>query len=179
MKKLFISFILFNLYIFQAMANNAHDFTFELADGSKKQLSDYKDKVLLIVNTASQCGFVGQYKDLEEIYQKYQDQGLEILAIPSKDFGNQEFDSMDDVIEFTAKNYNITFPVTKINKVKGVDAHPFYIWANSKSGFLGSPKWNFHKYIIDKNGNFSHWFSSATSPKSDKVISVIEEELKK
>lgn len=179
MKKLLIWIILINFNIFNAMADNAYDFTFKMADGSEKKLSEYQGKVLLFVNTASQCGFVGQYKILEEIYQKYKNDGLEIIAIPSKDFGNQEFDSMNDVIEFTAKNYNISFPITSLSKVSGNDAHPFYLWANLQAGFFGSPKWNFHKYLIDKNGNFVQWFSSATNPDSKKVIEAIEQELDK
>jgi len=180
MKKILFIFIVFigqNISI--SMAQNAYNYSFQKAAGGDFNLSDYKGKVLLIVNTASQCGFTGQYKDLQEIYDKYKDRGFEIIAVPSRDFGNQEFAQEDKVIEFTNKNYNISFPVTKISKVSGDVAHPFYLWANESSGFFGSPKWNFHKYLIDKNGNLAKWFSSATKPNSPKIIAEIELELMK
>jgi glutathione peroxidase len=156
--------------------SNAHQFSFKDINGNKSiNLSDLKGKVVLIVNTASKCGFTPQYKSLENLYSKYKDKGLEIIAVPSADFGNQEFPINSKVQEFTDKEFNITFPISTISKVKGKDAHPFYIWANNQSGFIGSPKWNFHKYLIDKQGNFASWFSSGTNPGSKKMINKIEE----
>lgn len=153
---------------------NAHQFSFDSINGNKINLSDFKGKTLLIVNTASKCGFTPQYQDLQELYDKYKNHGLMIIAVPSADFANQEFSQLSQVKEFTEKKFNITFALTTITKIKGDNSHPFYLWANNKAGFIGSPKWNFHKYLIDKNGNFAAWFSSATKPNSKKIINKIE-----
>jgi glutathione peroxidase len=158
---------------------NAHQFSFTSIDNQLINLSDFKGKVILIVNSASKCGFTSQYQDLQELYQKYKDKGLIIIAVPSADFSNQEFSNISQIKEFTDKEFKITFPLTTIQKVKGPNAHPFYLWANEKSGFMGSPQWNFHKYLIDKNGNFVTWFSSSTRPNSAKVVEKIEELLSK
>jgi len=155
--------------------SNAHQFSFTSIDGQLINLSDLKGKVVLVVNTASKCGFTPQYNGLQELHEKYKDRGLVIIGVPSSDFANQEFSQISQVKEFTDKEFHVTFPLTEIEKVKGKEAHPFYLWANSKSGFIGSPKWNFHKYLIDKNGNFTAWFSSPTKPNSPKIINKIEE----
>jgi glutathione peroxidase len=154
---------------------NAYQFSFDSMDGNRISLSDLKNKVVLIVNTASKCGFTPQYQSLQNLYEQYKDKGLVVIGVPSGDFASQEFGNISQVKEFTDKNFNITFPLTAINKVKGSEAHPFYLWANNKAGFIGSPKWNFHKYLIDKNGNFAAWFSSPTKPESQKIIQKIEE----
>lgn len=154
---------------------NAHQFSFDNMDGNKINLSDLKNKVVLVVNTASKCGLTPQYKSLQNLHEIYEDKGLVVIGVPSGDFANQEFINISEVKEFTDKKFNITFPLTNISKVKGSEAHPFYLWANNKAGFLGSPKWNFHKYLIDKNGNFAAWFSSTTKPDSQKIINKIEE----
>ena len=154
---------------------NAYYFSFEGIDGKKINLSDFKGKVILIVNTASKCGLTPQYQGLQELHNKYKDKGLVIIGVPSADFANQEFSQLSQVKEFTDKEFHITFPLTTIAKVKGSDADPFYLWANNQAGFLGSPKWNFHKYLIDKNGNFAGWFSSTTKPQSKEIINKIEE----
>ena len=155
--------------------SNAHQFSFTSIDGQLINLSDLKGKAILVVNTASKCGFTHQYEGLQKLYEKYKDRGLVIIGVPSADFANQEFNQISQVKEFTEKEFNITFLLTTIEKVKGKEAHPFYLWANNKSGFIGSPKWNFHKYLIDKNGNFTAWFSSPTKPQSSKIINKIEE----
>ena len=167
----------FNSSVFAAnmTIKNAHYFSFEGIDGKKIYLSNFKGKVILVVNTASKCGLTSQYKDLQELYEKYKNKDLVIIGVPSSDFANQEFNQLSQIKEFTDKEFHLTFPLTTITKVKGDDADPFYLWANDKAGFLGSPKWNFHKYLIDKNGNFSAWFSSSTSPKSKELTNKIEE----
>jgi glutathione peroxidase len=154
---------------------NAYQFSFEGIDGNKINLSDFKGKVILVVNTASKCGFTTQYQGLENLYKKYKNKGFVVIGIPCADFGNQEFSKSLEIKEFVTKEFHISFPVTKISKVIGDNAHPFYLWANNKSGFFGSPKWNFHKYLIDKNGNIAAWFSSNTDPESKKITSKIEE----
>ncbi len=171
--------VCFNCYSQTSSSINAHQFWFEDIDGNVMNLSEYKNKVLLVVNTASSCGLTGQYKELQDLHEKYHDKGLEIIAVPSRDFGNQEFNQESKTKKFVEEKFHITFNLTSINKVKGENAHPFYLWANQKSGFLGSPKWNFHKYLIDKNGYFVTWFSSSTSPISSAMRNAIEKELRK
>ncbi|MCE2687938.1 MAG: glutathione peroxidase [Rickettsiales bacterium] len=174
-----ISLLLSSFSSFSFGANmtisNAYQFSFTSIDNKAINLSDFKGKVVLIVNTASKCGLTPQYKGLQELHEKYKDKGLVIIAVPSADFANQEFAQTSQVKEFTDKEFHITFPLTTITKVKGENAHPFYLWANDKAGFIGSPKWNFHKYLIDKNGNFAGWFSSSTKPTSPIIINKIEE----
>ena len=152
-----------------------HDTTAETIDQETIDMSKYFDKVVLIVNTASKCGFTPQYKSLENLYLEYKDKGLIILAVPSDDFAKQEFSENQKIKEFTEENFNISFPISCMEKIKGNNAHPFYLWARTKAGFIGSPKWNFHKYLIDKNGDLAAWFSSSTKPESKKIINKIEE----
>ena len=158
---------------------NAYQFHLEKQNGEKINFSDYKGKVILVVNTASKCGFTPQFVSLEKLYNKYKERGFEIIAVPSGDFGNQEFESNQETLDFIDKNFKITFQVAKINTVTGKNACDFYKWANEKAGFFGSPKWNFHKYLIDRDGNFAGWFSSTTEPTSSKMESRIEELLVK
>ena len=158
---------------------NAYLYEFTSIEGESIKLSDYKGKVVMVVNTASHCGFTGQYKDLQALYDAYKDQGFVVLGVPSADFGGQEFDAEKDVAAFTEEQYSVTFPLTTISKVKGSDAHPFYKWAAEQGGFLSGPKWNFHKYIIGKNGEFVKGFITTTSPSSKNIKAVIEAELSK
>ena len=178
-KIIIISLLLITFNSFSLAANmtvlNAHQFSFTSIDNQTINLSKLKGKVILVVNTASKCGFTSQYEGLQKLHEKYKDKGLVIIGVPSADFANQEFSQISQVKEFTDKEFHITFPLTTIEQVKGKEAHPFYLWANNKSGFVGSPKWNFHKYLIDKNGNFVTWFSSPTKPNSSKIINKIEE----
>lgn len=163
----------------KSIKENAHSFEFSSIDGQPIKLSGYSGRVLMVVNTASQCGFTGQYKDLQAIYDDYKEQGFVVLGVPSADFGGQEFDSEEKVQSFTEEKFSISFPLTSISNVKGSNAHPFYQWAAKEGGFLSGPKWNFHKYVIGKNGEFVQGFVSTTSPSSKKVMSVIEAELAK
>lgn len=160
-------------------SQNAYQFEFESIDGEPIKLSEYKGKVVMVVNTASHCGFTGQYKDLQTLYDEYKDKGFVVLGVPSADFGGQEFDSEEKVQSFTEEKYSITFPLTSISSVKGSNAHPFYQWAEKQGGFLSGPKWNFHKYIIGKDGSFVAGYISSTSPTSEKIKKVIEAELGK
>ncbi len=157
----------------------AYKFSFNSIDSKPINLAEFKGKVLLIVNTASQCGLTPQYADLQKLHEKYFDKGLVIIAVPSADFGGQEFADSGKTKEFVEKNFHPQFIITSLNKVTSNDAHPFYKWANAKAGLLGSPKWNFHKYLIDKNGNFVNWFSSPTSPMSAQIQGAVEKELAK
>ena len=147
---------------------NAHQFSFQSIDGEDMLFGDYDGKVVLVVNTASQCGFTGQYKDLQTLYETYKDQGLVIVGVPSNQFGNQEPGDEDEIKNFITENYGITFPMTQKYEVRGDNAHPFFKWAAQEDpGFLISgPKWNFHKYLIDKNGNLYKSYGSMTKPSS-------------
>ncbi|MDX2082520.1 MAG: glutathione peroxidase [Rickettsiales bacterium] len=180
-QKIFLLLFLFFLSnqnsLAQISMQNAYQFSFDGIDGKKINLSDFRGKLILVVNTASKCGFTPQYKGLQNLYEKYKSKGLIIIGVPSNDFGSQEFGKIDQVKDFTQKEFHVTFPLTTINKVSGENAHPFYLWANKQEGFLASPKWNFHKYLIDKNGNLIAWFSSVTEPESGAIIGAIEKNL--
>lgn len=159
---------------------NAYDFSFASIDGQGKKisLSDFKGKVVLVVNTASMCGFTKQYDGLQKLYEKYQDKGLVVLGVPSNDFGGQEPEKEGKIKEFCSMRFGITFPMTAKEPVKGKDAHPFYVWAGKQAGLFGRPKWNFHKYLIGKNGEFIDWFSSATEPTDAKIETAVEKALR-
>ena len=154
----------------------AHDFTFENIDGGPLPLSDFAGKTVLLVNTASMCGFTAQYEALQAVYDKYRDAGLVVLGVPSDDFGGQEYDSADEIKQFCEINYGITFPMTDKVRVKGDNAHPYYQWV-ADQGRMKLPRWNFYKHVIDADGNLVEWFASTTSPDSSKVINAIEKEL--
>ena len=152
----------------------AYDFTFKDLDGSPLSLAEFKDKVIVVVNVASQCGFTSQYEDMQMIYEKYQSKGIIMLGIPSNDFGQQEPGSNEEIKNFCEAKFGITFPMTEKVSVKGNQAHPFYIWAKNNYGSAAIPKWNFHKIIIDKSGKVADTFSSITNPSSKKFRKVIE-----
>ena len=152
----------------------AYDFNFNDLDGSILKLSDYKDKVIVVINVASQCGFTNQYEDMQKIWEKYQDKGVIILGVPSNEFGKQEPGSNKDIKNFCEAKFGISFPMTEKISVKGEDAHPFYIWARENYGKSAIPKWNFHKIIINKNGKVAETFSSITNPSSKKFIKTLE-----
>jgi glutathione peroxidase len=157
----------------------AHDFTFTSIEGKDLPLSEFRGKVVLVVNTASQCGFTHQYADLQNVWSRYRDQGFVLLGVPSNDFGGQEPGSEEEIKTFCEVNFNVDFPLTSKVHVKGDSAHPFYRWAGRKAGAMGQPRWNFHKYLIGPDGEFVDWFSTPTSPTSGKVTSAIEKELAK
>jgi glutathione peroxidase len=152
----------------------AYNFSFKKPNGEALPLSSFSGKVLLIVNTASQCGFTKQYKNLQGLYQQYHDRGLEILAVPSNDFGKQEPGTDEDIQTFCEINFGVKFTVAKKEIVNGNNAHPFYVWAKKTLGFGTGPKWNFHKYLINQEGKLVDYFNSFTSPTSAKVIKIIE-----
>ena len=153
-----------------------HDFSIESISGGDISLSDYKNKVVLLVNTASQCGFTPQYAGLQKIYDRYKDDGFVVLGVPSDDF-NQELSSDDDVKKFCEIRYGVNFPLTSIQKIKGDSAHPLYKWISGNTSVIGQPRWNFHKYLISKEGKVLNWFSSMTSPTSDGLLKQVEQAL--
>jgi len=153
---------------------NAYDFSFPSINGDALKLSDYRGKVLLVVNTASQCGFTNQYDDLQAVWQNYQGQGLVVIGVPSNDFGGQEPGSNAEIKDFCETNFSIDFPMTEKVGVVGDNAHPFYQWARAELGQAARPRWNFHKYIVGRDGQLVDWFSSMTNPSSKKLRGSLE-----
>lgn len=153
---------------------SAHDFTFQAIDGQPLPLATFTGKAVLIVNTASQCGFTPQYKGLEALYDRYGPNGLIVLGVPSNDFGGQEPGSNEEIKNFCETSFDISFPLTDKTRVVGADAHPFYKWAGEKLGLVAKPRWNFHKYLIGPNGDLVDWFSTITEPTSPRVTKAIE-----
>jgi len=150
-----------------------YDLSIESIDGKIINLSEYKNKVILLVNTASYCGFTKQYEDLQELWDKYKSKGLIVFGVPSNSF-NQEKNSNNDVKEFCEVNFNINFPLSSIFEVKGKNAHEIFKWAKNNHGNSAVPKWNFHKILINKSGKVEDTFASFTKPKSNKIIKKIE-----
>ena len=153
---------------------SAYDYSFESLDGEPLPLSAYKGKVILVVNTASKCGFTPQYEGLEALYQTYKDRGLVVIGVPANDFGKQEPGTSSGIKACCKLNYGVSFPMATKQIVTGNDAHPFYLWVRKQLGFGASPKWNFHKYLVDTDGNASDFFLSTTAPDSDKLKRAIE-----
>ena len=151
-----------------------YDFKINDVSGNKLNLKEFKNKVVLLVNTASYCGFTKQYDDLQYIWDKYKEKNFVVLAVPSNSF-NQEKKTNDEVKEFCKFNFNITFPITEISEVKGDLAHPIYKWAIENYGSSAKPKWNFHKILINRDGKVVDTYSSLTNPKSKKITSKIEQ----
>ena len=150
-----------------------YDFKINSISGDVINLNDFKGKPVLVVNTASYCGFTKQYSDMQDLWEKYKDKGLIVLGVPSNSF-NQEKKVNSEVKEFCEVNFNVNFPLTEITNVKGDNAHEIYKWAKDNYGKSAVPKWNFHKILINKNGKIIDTFSPFTNPLSKKVIKKIE-----
>lgn len=144
----------------------------ESIGGGPLPTADYKGSVILLVNTASQCGFTGQYAGLEALWRRYKDQGLVVLGVPSNDFGGQEPGSNAEIKRFCEATFDVTFPLADKQVVSGPNAHPLYRWAAAQTGTLGTPNWNFHKILIGRDGRVIDWFSAAggMGPKLDRAI---------
>ena len=157
---------------------NLSDFSAKAIDGSEKDLSEYAGKAVLVVNTASKCGFTPQYKGLEEIYKKYEDEGLVVLGFPCDQFGHQEPGTEDEIQEFCELNFGVTFPLFAKVDVNGDDAHPLFQWLKTeKGGAIGSKiKWNFTKFLVGKDGVPIKRYASTTKP--EKLTGDIEKALK-
>ena len=160
-------------------ATTAWDYTFTSIDGKPMPLSQYKGNVLLVVNVASFCGFTPQYKGLQALYDKYQAQGLTVIGVPSNDFGNQEPKAAGEIKEFCQGTFGVKFPLTAKAALSGDSAHPFYVWARDQLGWLNAPKWNFHKYLVGRDGRLVTSFLSTTTPESNRLVSAVEAELAK
>ena len=178
MKKIFIIAITTLMFFFNNFAKANYekvffDFKIQSISGDIIDFNDFKNKVILLVNTASFCGFTKQYEDLQKLWEKYEKKGLIVLGIPSNSF-NQEKDNDDEVKKFCEVNFNITFPLSTITSVKGSNAHEIYRWAEKNHGKSAIPKWNLHKILINKEGKIIDTFAPFTNPLSKKVIKKIE-----
>ena len=150
-----------------------YDFSINDVSGNKINFIDFKNKIILLVNTASYCGFTSQYNELQIIWDKYKNNNFIVLGVPSNSF-NQEKKTNEEVKKFCEFNFNITFPITEIVEVKGDNAHPIYKWAKKNYGVSAQPKWNFHKILINKDGKVEDTFASFTKPTSKKITNKIE-----
>ena len=163
----------------QATAMNrvtAYAFTFKGLDGNDILLASYARRPILVVNTASLCGYTPQYTGLQALWTRYGPKGLMLLGVPSNDFGGQEPGGKADILQTAQGDYHVTFPLTEKVAVKGPDAHPFYKWAAQERP-LEAPRWNFHKYLIDRDGHLKAAFTSAVEPTDPRLIAAIEQEL--
>jgi len=180
MKKILIITILMFSFFNKANANYeqlAHEFNFKSIDGGEINLQNYKEKVIVVVNVASRCGFTPQYEDLQNLWTNYKDKNLVVIGVPTNNF-KQEPGSNKDIKNFCETNFNINFPMTEKIDVIGNNAHPFFKWAKENHGKSAIPKWNFHKIIIGKNGKVVDTFASITKPSSKRFIDLIESEIK-
>ena len=154
----------------------AYAFTFKGLDGSDLLLASYAGHPILVVNTASLCGYTPQYTGLQALWMRYRDKGLMVLGVPSNDFGAQEPGGKTEIEKTAQGDYHVTFPLTEKVAVKGAGAHPFYKWAAQERP-LEAPRWNFHKYLIGRDGRLRAAFTSAVEPSDPRLIAAIEQEL--
>ena len=178
MKKIIFSILIIIMFFSKSNADGNYekiffDFKIKSITGDMIDLNTYKNKVILLTNTASYCGFTKQYTDLQILWDKYKNDGFIVLGVPSNSF-NQEKDNDDDVKDFCEVNFNINFPITTITEVKGDNAHSIFKWAKENHGKSAIPKWNFHKILINKNGKIEETYTSFTNPMSKKIITKIE-----
>lgn len=157
-----------------AKTTSLYDFTMNDIDGKPVNLSQYRGKVLLLVNTASFCGNTPQYSDLQALYEQYKEKGFEILAFPANNFGQQEPGSNQEIKSFCFTKYSLTFPLFSKISVKGSDKHPLYQYLTEQSPFPGEVEWNFQKYLVDRSGNIVGRFHHRTKPLASEVVKEVE-----
>jgi len=158
-------------------ASSVYDFSLNSIEGTATPLSSFKGKVVLLVNVASKCGYTPQYAGLEKLYETYKDKGLVIVGIPANNFGAQEPGSNEEIKTFCSRNYNVTFPMMSKVSVKGADTTPLYRYLTDKSAnpkIGGDIKWNFTKFLVDKNGNVINRFESAVTPEATELVKAVE-----
>jgi glutathione peroxidase len=160
------------------MSENAHGFSFTAIDGGPLPMSAWAGQPVLVVNTASFCGYTPQYRDLEALWQKYRDRGLIVLGVPSNDFGAQEPGSAAEIKSFCETTYSVDFPLTEKYRVIGGSAHPFYAWVAKTLGEGAAPRWNFHKYLIAPDGELAGAWPSSVGPRDKAIVQEIEGMLK-
>lgn len=153
---------------------SVYDFSFTTLDGEKKELSDFQGKPMLLVNTASKCGFTKQYEELQQLHEQY-GEDLVIIGFPSDNFGGQEFDNNEAIAEFCEKNFGVTFLLSEKINVKGEEIDPLfsYLTQAENADFTGEIKWNFEKFLIDADGKLTHRYRSKTSPLDKNILSEI------
>ncbi len=159
------------------MARSVHSHHFTSIDGSDFPLSAYAGQVLLLVNTASECGFTGQYAGLQKLHERYHDKGLVVIGMPCNDFGQQEPACASGIKDFTANKFNVTFPLTDKVQVKGRTPHPFFAQVREELGSLALPRWNFYKYVAGRDGMLRAWFTPFAGAESSRVVRAIEKAL--
>ena len=152
----------------------AHAFAFASIDGKPLPLDRFRGRPLLVVNTASFCGYTPQYAELEALYERYRDRGLAVLGVPSNDFGAQEPGTAAEIASFCTTRYSVQFPLTEKAHVVGAEAHPFYRWIESELGEGGTPRWNFHKYLIAPDGGLAGAWPSSVKPLALEIVTEIE-----
>lgn len=156
---------------------SAHDFTFRALDGGEINLATFANRAVLLTNTASECGFAGQFAQLQQLYERYGDRGLMVVAVPSNDFGDQEPLSEAEIARHYRDTLGLAFPVTGKESVVGGQAHRFFQWIGTEVGEAALPQWNFHKYLIDPAGELAGAWPSKVEPLSAEVTEAIEEVL--
>lgn len=161
------------------MIQTAFDFILTSLAGAPMPLREYTGRPLLIVNTASRCGFTPQYAGLQALHTEYHGRGLTIIGVPSNDFGNQEPGTRDDIAGFCMRNYGVGFPMADKAMVKGPAAHPLFRWLGDQGGSLSRPRWNFYKYLVGADGRLTTWFSSVTPPGAGRLRRAVEGALAK
>jgi glutathione peroxidase len=152
----------------------AYDFTFSSIVGVPLPLAAYRGRPLLVVNTASFCGFTPQYAELQALWGRYGARGLGVLGVPSNDFGEQEPGTAEEIRTFCERNYAITFPLTAKQRVIGDGAHPFFLWIAAELGEAGAPRWNFHKYLVGPDGLLAGAWPSSVRPSDPSIVAEIE-----
>ncbi len=152
----------------------AYDYTFAAIDGTPLPLAQYRGRPLLVVNTASLCGFTPQYADLEALWRRYGERGLVVIGVPSNDFGEQEPGTAAEIKQFCQSRYAVDFPLTERQDVIGPKAHPFFRWIAEELGEAGTPRWNFHKYLVDPEGGLAAVWPSTVRPTDHVVTDEIE-----
>ncbi|MFX4219574.1 MAG: glutathione peroxidase [Thalassobaculum sp.] len=152
----------------------AHQFSFTSIDGAPMSMADFAGKAVLVVNTASRCGFTPQYDGLQSVWETYRDRGLVVLGVPSNDFGGQEPGTEAEIKAFCETNFSVDFPMTEKQVVTGDGAHPFYRWAAEAGGAGNAPGWNFHKYLISPDGQLVASIPTRVAPTDPKAIEMIE-----
>lgn len=158
----------------KAMTRSIHQFTVRTIEGKDRSLGEYRGKVLLVVNTASKCGFTPQYEGLEALYEKYRARGFEVLAFPANNFMGQEPGTDAEIAQFCDLNYKTTFPLFSKISVKGTDIAPLYAWLTKQSGFEGDIGWNFTKFLVGPDGHVLARYGSRTEPRDEKLVAQIE-----
>ena len=181
MKKIFlITIMVFSFFTstYSSYSKLAYDFKFKGIEGGVISLSDFKNKVIVVVNVASRCGFTGQYEGLQKLWSNYKDRDVVVIGVPTNNF-KQEPGSNKDIKDFCETTFGVEFLMTEKINVLGSNAHPFYKWAKENYGKSAVPKWNFHKIIINKQGKVDETFTSITNPSSTRFINYIEKQVKR